>query len=106
MIEIIGTGNIFLMVFLFGIGLFGISIGGIFSSLFGGGSRTSSSADVSAREREKAERDHQLLMAKQATELAAQKAVVAEAQSKKTLMYVGIGGGLFMVMMMMMMMRK
>lgn len=82
------------------IGLFGISLGGIFSSIFGGkGTLSEQNASKSAE----AERKHQLLMAKEATELAKLKAVQAEAQSKKTLLYVGIGGGLFMVMMFMMM---
>ncbi len=104
MIEIIGSGNILPAILFMGIGLFGISIGGILGSIFGG-SKTSpgtvSNADLQAEK----ERQHQILMAKEANELAQLKAVQAEASSKKTLMYVGIGGGVFM-MMMLMMMRK
>lgn len=102
MIEIIGTGSTLHAILIMGIGLFGISLGGIFSSIFGkGGSNEQYNANKSAE----AERKHQILMAKEATALAKLQAVQAEAQSKKTLMYVGIGGGLFMMMIMMMMRR-
>ena len=95
---------ILLLGFVFVIGLFGISLGGIFSTLFGG-SKTSSSTDSTAARQAEANRQHEILMAKQDLELAKQNAIVAQSSTKKTLMYVGIGGGLFMMMMMTMMRR-
>lgn len=102
--EIIGSGGMLQAIIFICVGLFGISLGGIFSTLFGGtktSSNTKSNADILAQK----ERDHQILMADKAADLAQKQAVIAEASSKKTMMYVGIGGVGFM-MMMMMMMRK